>query len=149
MVLTDGVVDYTITFDQANKSNGGSETITFSDLYNSNTTLDGTNIAGTNFSVVFNKRSGGIATQYYTNGTAVRWYGGGTLGVSAAAGKTITGISIAYTTHDNSVTANVGSYTDAAANGTGTWSGSASSVTFTQGGTSGHCRIKSITVTYE
>lgn len=150
MVLTDGTVDFTITFDQANKSTtGGEETMTFSDLYNSNTTLDGTSIDGTNFSVLFNKRNGGTATQYYTNGTAVRWYGGGTLTISAASGKTITGITINFTTHANSVSANVGDYTDGSANGSGTWSGSAEEIVFTQSGTSGHDRITSITVEYE
>lgn len=128
---------------------GSSETMTFSDLYNKNTTLDGVTINGTNFSVVFNKRDGGTATQYYTNGTAVRWYGGGTLVVSAKGGKTITGITLSFGgTKGNAITAGTGSYTDGSANGTGTWSGSASSVTFTQAGTSGHDRISAITVTY-
>lgn len=133
------------------QSGGGSanETMTFSSLYNANTTLDGTTINGTNFSVLFNKRDGGTATQYYTNGTAVRWYGGGTLVISALGGKTITSIVLSFgATKGNAITASVGSYDDGAADGTGTWSGSASSVTFTQAGTTGHDRIKAITVTY-
>ena len=121
------------------------ETITFSDLYNSNTTLDGVTINGTDFSLVFQKRDGGTATQYYTNGYAVRWYGGGTLTVSSST-KTITKIEITFTQTANSISANVGSYS--LANSVGTWQGSASSIVLTQSGTSGHCRISSIAVTY-
>ena len=72
------------------------ETIVFSNLYSSNTTLDDVTISGTDFSLVFQKRSGGTATQYYTNGSAVRWYGGGTLVVSSTT-KTISQIEITYT----------------------------------------------------
>ena len=120
---------------------GADETITFSNLYSSNTTLDGTAITGTDFSITFNKRNGGTATQYYTNGTAVRWYGGGTM-VVASSTKTIEKIEITFTQEANSISTNVGSYSS------GTWTGSASSVTFTQSGTSGHCRISAVAVTY-
>ena len=121
------------------------ETITFSDLYSANTVLDEVTISGTDFSLVFNKRSGGTATQYYTNGYAVRWYGGGTLTVSSST-KTITKIEITFTQTANSISANVGSYS--LSNSIGTWQGSASSIVLTQSGTSGHCRISSIAVTY-
>lgn len=123
-------------------------TFTFSSLYTSNTVLDETIIDGTDVSLVFNKREGGTtATQYYTNGEAVRWYGGGTLTVSSTT-KTITRIEIVYTKHDNSVSASVETYSDITSSGTGTWSGSASSVKFTQSGTSGHARITTVRVTY-
>ena len=125
---------------------GSTETMVFSEIYSSNTVLDGVTISGTNFSVVFTK--GGTATQYYTNGSAVRWYGGGTLTVSATSGKTITRIELKFTTHGNLVEANTGNYTDGAANGTGVWTGSNTSVVFTESGASGHDRITSITVTY-
>jgi len=118
------------------------ETITFSDLYSSNTTLDGDEIKGTNFSITFNKRSGGTATQYYTNGNAVRWYGGGTLAVASTT-KKIVKIEITFTQTANSVSTDVGTYSS------GTWTGSASSVLFTQSGTSNHCRISAIAVTYK
>lgn len=134
---------YTITVSAS--SGGISETITFSNLYSSNTVLDEVQINGSNFSIVFNKRENGTATQYYTNGSAVRWYGGGTLTVSAATGKSITRIKISYTQTANTVNANVGSYS--LSNNTGTWSGNASSVVLTQSGTSGQCRIASIEVT--
>lgn len=122
------------------------ETITFSDLYSSNTTLDEVIISGEDFSLVFDKRDGGTATQYYTNGNAVRWYGGGTLTVSSST-KTIKKIEISFTQTANSISANVGFYS--LSNSVGTWEGSASSVVFTQSGTTGHCRISSIAVTYD
>lgn len=124
---------------------GEDETITFSSLYSSNTVLDGKLINGTNCSITFNKREGGTATQYYTNGTAVRWYGGGTLQIASTT-KTIEKIEITYTQTANSVSANTGIYS--LSNSVGTWTGSAESVTFTQSGTTGQCRISSIAVTY-
>lgn len=116
------------------------ETITFKDRYSQNTIVDGTAIQGTNCTLLFNKRSGGTATQYYTNGSAVRWYGGGTLKVSSE--KTMTKIEIVFTQTANSVSADKGTYDS------GTWTGSENEVNFTQSGTSGHCRISSITITY-
>lgn len=117
------------------------ETITFKDRYSQNTIVDGTAIQGTNCTLLFNKRSGGTATQYYTNGSAVRWYGGGTLKVSSE--KTIIKIEIVFTQTANSVSADKGTYDS------GTWTGSENEVNFTQSGTSGHCRISSITITYD
>ena len=118
----------------------------FSDHYSSNTVLDETPIAFDGvITATFNKRSGGTATQYYTNGSAVRWYGGGTLAI-VASDATISNIEITYTQTANTVSASVGTYS--LSNSVGTWSGSTSSVTFTQSGTSGHCRISAIKVTY-
>ncbi len=122
-------------------------TFTFSSLYSSNTVLDGVSIDATDVSLVFQKRDGGTATQYYTNGEAVRWYGGGTLTVSSAT-KTISQIVIVFTQTANSISVNNGTYNATSSSNTGTWTGSASSVIFTQSGTSGHCRISSIAVTY-
>ena len=124
---------------------GADVTYTFQDHYSSNTTLDNVDVSLDSYtSATFNKRNGGTATQYYTNGNAVRWYGGGTLAISSS--KTITKIEITFTQTANSVSASVGSYS--LSNSVGTWTGSASSVTFTQSGTSGHCRISTIAVTY-
>ena len=118
--------------------------ITFSERYSANTTLDGTAIQVTEgITVTFKK--GGTATQYYTNGTAVRWYGGGGLTVASSVGN-ITAITITYTQTANSVSTDIGSYT--LNSKTGTWTGDASSVQFTQSGTSGHCRISKIIITY-
>ena len=116
-------------------------TITFSDLYSSNTTLDGVKIDGTNFSVTFAKGSGNNAPQYYTKGTAVRAYAKNTITVTST--STISKIELSFGSGEdsNTISANIGSYSN------GTWTGSANSVTFTIGGTSGHRRIASIKAT--
>ena len=145
---TPGYSDLTATIylSQAKYSGGGgSETITFSDIYTSDTDVNDVTISGTNFSVVFSKSNGSTNPKYYSNGYAIRWYAKGKLTVSAGAGKTLTSITINYSQHDNSVTSSVSTYTDG---NIGSWSGSASSVVFTEGGTKGQNRITSITVTY-
>lgn len=147
-ILTTGIAEATFT-----KSSGDNyifvpnQTFTFSSLYSANTVLDGTTISGTNCSMVFNKRDGGTATQYYTNGQAVRWYGGGSLAITAPAGYKITSIKITYSQTANSISVNEGSYS--LSNSVGTWSGevsNGSSVIFTQSGTTGQCRITSIEI---
>ena len=98
---------------------------------------------GTNFSITFNKGTNSNAPKYYTSGTAIRAYGGNTITVSSTS-KTIAKIEITFGSSDgsNAITTNVGTYSN------GTWTGSASSVTFTIGGTSGNRRIAGIAVTY-
>ena len=61
----------------------------------------------------------------------------------SASGKTITAITLTFGSGDqtNEITTNVGSYDEP------NWTGSASSVSFTIGGTTGHRRISSIAVT--
>jgi len=125
-------------------SGGGSstESLTFSDRYSSDTEVDATKITiGTHSAVTFTKRTGGTATKYYASGSSIRWYGGGTCVVESDAGN-ITEIIFTFGTSDgsNSISSDVGTYN------AGTWTGNASSVTFTQGGTSGHRRIAGITV---
>ncbi len=97
-----------------------------------------------NITVSFSKGTNSNTPKYYTSGTSVRVYGGGTFTVSGGTGVTITGITLGFgsSDKDNDITANVGTFTSPS------WSGSANSVTFTVGGTSGHRRIKTISVTY-
>ena len=92
--------------------------------------------------VLFDKGSNSNAPKYYNTGTAMRVYGGGTMTVSSA--NTITSIVMTFGTGDgtNEITADAGTYAD------GKWTGSATAIKFTVGGTSGHKRIKSLTVTY-
>ena len=96
-----------------------------------------------NVSVAFNKGSNSNAPKYYTSGTAIRCYGGNYFTVSTTVGN-ITSIALTFGSSDgnNTITTNVGSYSD------GSWSGSATSVKFTIGGTSGNRRLKGISVTY-
>ena len=98
-----------------------------------------------NFSIVF---GAGTNTQnapkYYTTGTAVRAYGGNTFALSSSDFK-FKEIVISFSSGEgsNDITTNVGTYN------AGTWTGNSKEVTFTIGGTTGHRRIASITVTYE
>ncbi|MBQ9640473.1 MAG: hypothetical protein IJV06_02805 [Bacteroidaceae bacterium] len=118
------------------------ETITFSDKYSSNTTMTEETVTGSNFVITFSKGSSGTAPQFYTNGSAIRAYGGNTFTVSST--TNIEKIEIAFGSSDgsNEITTDVGTYES------GTWTGSATSVTFTIGGTSGNRRLASIAVTY-
>ena len=96
---------------------------------------------GTDFSVAFNKGTNSNDPKYYTSGTAIRIYGGGYFTISSE--STITKIVITFGSDDgsNAITASQGTYSN------GTWTGSANSVKFTIGGSSGNRRIKSLVVT--
>lgn len=120
----------------------------FSEHYSANTMLDDTPIAiDENISAVFT--AGGTPTQYYTNGEAARWYGGGTLTISSSLGN-ISSIEINYSRHDKACSANVGSYTDiTSASGSATWVGDDAAVVFTLASGSGHNRIVSLSITYD
>lgn len=100
-------------------------------------------------SLTFDAGDNKNSPKYYTTGTAARLYGGNTMNVTAVSGCTIT--EVTFKTGSSNVwnaasTASVGEFViDGSA---ATWTGSASDVLFTQGGTSGHVRIESMTVTY-
>lgn len=99
--------------------------------------------SGTNFSITFNKGTNSNAPKYYTSGSAIRAYGGNYFTITSS--STITQIVITFGSDDdsNAITTDVGTYSN------GTWTGSSKNVKFTIGGTSGHRRLSSITVTYE
>lgn len=86
----------------------------------------------------------GTAPKYYKNGTAIRAYAKNTIKISAPGGNVITKITITFGTSDgnNEITADGGTYAD------GVWTGSAQTVVFTIGGTSGQRRIAKIVVEY-
>ena len=98
---------------------------------------------GSAFTVTFNKGTNNNAPKYYITGAAIRCYGGNSFTVSSD--YTITAIELAFASGEgsNAITADKGTFK------TNTWTGSENEVTFTIGGTSGHRRIVSITVTYE
>ena len=102
-----------------------------------------TSYSGTDFTVSFNKGTNNNAPKYYSSGTAIRAYGGNYFTVSSTT-KTIEKIVITFGSSDgsNAITTDEDSYED------GTWEGSASSVTFTIGGTSGNRRIKALAIYY-
>jgi hypothetical protein len=102
-----------------------------------------TTVAGSVASLEFAKASGSNAPKYYTSGTSVRTYANNTLTVSVAAGKTITKIEFTYgATTNATVTAGTGTFSGS------TWTGSASSVVFTNGN-SGQMHYQVVKVYYE
>ena len=118
-----------------------SQTITFADLgYANQATVS--SVAGTNCDIVFAKGTGSNDPKYYTTGSAVRAYGGNTITVTAAEGYGLTTIEFTFASGEgsNAITASTGTYTD------GKWTGDASEVVFTIGGTSGHRRISAIAI---
>jgi len=120
------------------------ETIKFSELSLTNGTQY-TSFTGSannvNFDLAFG--DGSNDGKYYNTGAAIRVYGEGHMTVSST--KTIVKIELTFGSGDgsNTITTDVDTYSN------GTWEGSASSVTFTIGGKSGHRRIASVSVTYE
>ena len=99
---------------------------------------------GTNCTITFEKGSNSNAPKYYTAGTAIRAYGGNTITISSTT-KTIAAVTFTFGSSDgsNAITAASGTWSSP------DWSGSASSITFTISGSSGHRRIAGIAVTYE
>ena len=92
----------------------------------------------------FDKGSNSNAPKYYTSGYAIRCYGGNNFTIASTAGN-ITKIVLTFGSSDgsNDITTEPATYSN------GTWNGTASSVTFTVGGSSGNRRIAGIEVTYE
>lgn len=90
-------------------------------------------------SVTFNTALGSYDPAYYTSGTSIRAYAKNTFTISTS-GSNITSILLTFGSGEgsNDITASTGTYSD------GMWVGSASSVTFTVGGETGHRRIASI-----
>lgn len=121
---------------------GDSETITMSEQGFSNQ-QEITTISGTSCSITFSKGTNSTTPKYYTTGSAVRAYGGNTFTVSSS--RTIVGINLTFGSDDGSNTITTDKNTWASPS----WTGSANSVTFTIGGTSGNRRISAIEVIYE
>ncbi|MBR4564588.1 MAG: M6 family metalloprotease domain-containing protein [Paludibacteraceae bacterium] len=134
--------DYYAVYEHTETSGGGgstTESVTFSDLYSSDTDVEGIKIAiGTHTSVTFSK--GSANSKYYTKGSAIRWYGGGKCVVESDAGD-LTNITFSYGSGDGSNAITATGFTSP------TWTGDATSVTFNQSGTSGNRRIAGISAT--
>ena len=101
-----------------------------------------TDIIGTDCVLTFSKGTNSNKPTFYTTGNAIRLYGSNSMTITAA--KTMVKISLTFGTGDgsNDITTDVESYSE------GNWTGSAQSVTFTVGGSSGQRRIKGVTITY-
>ena len=118
------------------------ESVTFSDNgYTNQEAVE--SYAGTDFTITFDKGTNSNAPKYFTSGTAIRCYGGNSFTISSTT-KTIVKIELSFASGEgsNAITTNVDTYNN------GTWEGSATSITFTIGGTSGHRRIASVAVTF-
>lgn len=120
---------------------GAKETVTFKEKGYSNQEST-TNVFCTNFNLAFDKGTGSTVPAYYDTGTAIRVYGGGTMTISSP--YIINKVVLVFGSGEksNKITTNVGTYSE------GTWIGNAQEVVFTVGGSSGHRRIASVTVTY-
>ena len=97
-----------------------------------------------NVSVVFDQADGNYGPKYYNSGTSIRAYGGNTITFTASSGS-ISSIVITQGpggNANNPITPNVGTFEDL------TWSGAASEVILSIGGTSGHRRVMAVEVTY-
>ena len=94
--------------------------------------------------ITFSKGTNTNAPKYYTTGTAVRCYGGNTITIASENLK-IKKVVFTFGSDDgtNTITANTGSFA------TDTWTGSANSVKFTIGGSTGNRRIQKIVITYD
>ena len=101
-----------------------------------------TSISGTNCTLSFSKGTNSNGPAYYTTGNAIRLYGSNSMTIEST--RTMVGISLTFGSGDgsNEITTDVEAYSE------GIWTGSAQSVTFTVGGTSGHRRIQKVIVTY-
>lgn len=103
-----------------------------------------TSVEGDGFSISFNKGSNpsSNAPTYYNTGSCIRCYGGNYFTVNSS--NTITKIVLTFGKDDgnNDISTDVDAYSK------GTWTGSATSITFTISGTTGNRRIASIAVTY-
>ena len=132
----------TITVLATQPVEGDSETIDFTAQGYSNQ-QEVSSYTGTSCEVALSKGTNSNASKWYDSGSAVRCYGGNTITISSST-RTILKIEFTFGSSDgsNAITSDVGTYSS------GTWTGEASSVTFTIGGTSGNRRIAQIKVTY-
>ena len=115
----------------------GDESVDFTAQGYTNQQAIGT-YTGTDFSVSWDKGTNSNAPKYFTSGTAVRVYGGGTMTVSSTT-KTISKIEITGYS-GNTFSTDVGDFDS------GTWTGSSASVVFTSSGTSGNTRVQKLDV---
>ena len=133
---------YAIFADKETSGSGSQESYAFSTLALTDaTSVDEQNISiGTNSSITFNKGTNNNTPKYYSG--HIRLYGGSYCVVSSTSGN-ISQIVFTFSSGEgsNAISVDAGSYAD------GTWTGDASSVKFTVGGSSGHRRFASVAVT--
>ena len=138
--VTSDATYYAVFATETSSGEGTETTLTFSEKGYTNG-KEVTSATQDGITVSFDKGTNSNAPKYYDTGKAVRIYGGGYFTVSSE--NTILSISITFASGEdtNAITTDVGTYSN------NTWTGSATSITFIIGGTSGHRRIQSIAVT--
>ncbi len=131
-------------------ANATQATVTFSELGFSNAQEVSSVTVDENITLLFDKGTNSNTCKYYNTGTGIRVYGGGTMTVQGVSGVTISSVTM---TTQSSNAVNTASTVSAGTLTRGTTSSeisnvNAESVVFTQGGSSGHVRIQSVTVEY-
>ena len=115
-------------------------TIVFGDLGLENGVQYSDPFDGGDFTVTF--AGGGNDGKYYTTGSGIRVYGGGTMTIAAKSGN-LTQIVVTYdgsNKPESNEVVNTGTYDVES----GTWTGSANTVVFTRPSGSGHWRVQKI-----
>ena len=138
-----GCTDSAVASETCVYSSLSPETITFSTLGLSNATQYSDPFDGGHFTITFG--GGANDGKYYTTGSGIRTYGGGTITIAST--SKIAQIDFTWD-GDNKPTADVASPTGYNFS-TSKWTGSANSVVLTRPSGSGHWRLQSVTVTYE
>ena len=118
-----------------------SSTVDFSTMGYADGAVVGTVDINNNTTVTFGQGSNANnAPKYYSGGAAVRCYPKNTITISSQ--SAMTGITFTFGSgeNQNAISANEGTYSN------GVWTGNATSVVFTIGGSNGHRRIATITV---
>ncbi len=118
---------------------GNTDTIVFADLGYSDASALGEIVVG-NTTLNFTQGSASTPAKYYNNGSAARLYQDSTMTVTGT--ENISKIDFEFVSSSyNTLSTTTGTYSDTS------WTGSASSITFTVG-SSGQTRIVSMTITY-
>ena len=114
------------------------------------TDVDGVTITVTNATLVFSKGTGSTTPKYYSTGTAIRLYGGGTLTVGLTSDSyVITGIVFTFYSSSYAPTSDNCSFSTGSFDyDTYTWTGTSNTVVLTNTASSGHFRVQTVVVTY-
>ncbi len=121
-------------------------TVTFSDLGYANAQAVAETVVNDDITLKYSKASGSNDPAYYNTGKAMRLYAQNTMTVTAAEGFEISKIEFTVGTGsygwNSESTVSVGTFSD------DIWTGNANAITFTQGGSKGHVRMVTMTITY-
>lgn len=125
-------------------------TMTMSDYYSTSSSTNAGTITEGDVTIAFAKGNGSNDPMYYYSGAAIRFYASNTMTISVNNG-TISKVEVTFNTlnyanYATSWAVNTGSWSVSNTSAIGTWTGSASSMTFTNG--SNQVRFNTITIVY-